>query len=100
MAFGTELPEDCERDEFDPRIVYRVVRHYKYKKNKDGALTNEYERDTDGDAVVDWVEKRPIAETLEEARDKRQDYYHPVYGWIREGYKLERDREAASIMHA
>ena len=45
-----------------------------------------------------WEEERPVAETLAEAKEKRFDYYHPELVWIREGYKLERDRSTESIL--
>lgn len=41
---------------------------------------------------------RNVASTLEEARAKHWDWYHPDLGWIREGYKLEKDREPQAIM--
>lgn len=41
---------------------------------------------------------RPVASTLAEAREKHWDFYHPVVGWVREGYKLEKDREPQDIM--
>lgn len=41
---------------------------------------------------------REVVETLEEARAKCLDYYHPEFGWIRYGYKLERDRDVNNIL--
>lgn len=41
---------------------------------------------------------RPVAASIEEAKEKRWDWYHPELGWIREGYKLERDRDLGSIL--
>lgn len=46
----------------------------------------------------EWTEERPVALTLGEAKEKRFDYLHPELGWIRQGYKLERDRSAEAIM--
>ncbi len=45
-----------------------------------------------------WTKQRPVALTQREARMRHWDWYHPVYGWVLEGYKLERDREGADIM--
>jgi len=44
------------------------------------------------------TQRRPVASTLEEAKEKRWDFYHEELGWILEGYKLARDRTTASIM--
>lgn len=41
---------------------------------------------------------RPVAKTMEEAREKQWDFYHPEFGWIRYGFKMEKDRSVASIM--
>ena len=41
---------------------------------------------------------RQVADTLEEARARRHDYYHPTLGWMLEGHKLERDRPEEDIM--
>lgn len=100
MAFTTSLPPDCERDEDDPTRIVRIVKHYRYAKDDTDQLTSEYELDSKGEPVVDWVEKRTVTDDLQEARDLRLDYWHPRYGWVREGYKLERDRDAQSIMQA
>lgn len=100
MAFTTQLPPDCVADELDPNMIVRIVNHYKYAKDEFGQLVSTYELDKDGKPIVDWVERRPITDDLEEARTKRIDYWHPKFGWIREGYKLERDRDAQSIMQA
>ena len=43
-----------------------------------------------------WMQERPVALDLEEARAGRMDYYHPELGWILEGYKLEKDRTVES----
>ncbi|KKM91621.1 hypothetical protein LCGC14_1226690 [marine sediment metagenome] len=45
-----------------------------------------------------WNSRRPVALTIEEARLRRYDYYHPELGWILEGYKLEKDRTPESRM--
>lgn len=92
------LPPDCKViDPFNGTIV-RVVRHYKYASNDKGEKISEYELDSEGDPVVEWVEERPVAKSLEEARAKRIDYYSQEYGWIIEGYKLQRDRDTQSIL--
>ena len=44
-----------------------------------------------------WTQKRPVARTLDDAKRYRQDWFHPEIGWILEGYKLEKDRDAADI---
>ena len=42
---------------------------------------------------------RPVARTLEEAKARRWDFYHSdEFGWVREGYKWEKDRSTESIM--
>lgn len=43
----------------------------------------------DGKPAYDY---KPVASTLEEAKAKRWDFYHPEFGWILEGYKLAGDR--------
>ncbi|KKN23997.1 hypothetical protein LCGC14_0899350 [marine sediment metagenome] len=45
-----------------------------------------------------WTKHRPVARTLGEAKRMHWDWYHPVYGWVLEGYKLEKDREGADIL--
>ena len=45
------------------------------------------------------MQVRPVARTQIEARVKRQDFWHSEeLGWIRAGYKWERDRSIESIM--
>jgi len=41
---------------------------------------------------------RPVALTLEEAKERKVDYYHPQFGWILNGYKLASDRRPQDIM--
>lgn len=62
----------------------------------DGKLYHEMNKVTEGGTVI--VVRRPLAQSLEEARDKRWDFYHPTLGWIWEGYKLARDRGVQSII--
>lgn len=45
-----------------------------------------------------WTQFRPVALTLEEAKKDRKDYYDSRFGWILNGYKLERDRTPQDIM--
>lgn len=45
-----------------------------------------------------WTKKRPVALTLVEAKMRHWDWYHPTHGWILEGYKLEKDRDAEDIL--
>lgn len=94
MGFAT-LPPDCiiKND-----IPLRIVRHYKMAIDAAGKNLAVYELDADGEPVVEWVEERRICETLEEARAKRFDFYSSEFGWMREGYKLEKDRDTASIL--
>lgn len=35
---------------------------------------------------------RPVSLSQEEAQKKRMDYFHPEFGWLVDGFKLERDR--------
>ncbi len=39
-----------------------------------------------------WQSRRPVALTIEEARRRRWDWYHPKYGWALEGFKWQKDR--------
>ena len=63
----------------------------------DGNLYHRIKRMTEGGHVVEVV--RPLALTLDEAREKRKDFYHPTLGLIWEGYKLASDRSVESIMN-
>lgn len=45
-----------------------------------------------------WTKKRPVALTLAEAKTRHWDWYHPRYGWVLEGYKLEKDRDSSDIL--
>ena len=47
---------------------------------------------------TEWLQERRVALTLDEAKAKRWDWYHPQLGWVHEGYKLEVDRTPQSIM--
>ena len=45
------------------------------------------------------VEERPVARTLEVAKARRWDFWHSEeFGWIRAGYKWEKDRSTESIL--
>ena len=46
----------------------------------------------------EWEQERPVARTLDEAKALRQDFFHPIVGWVLSGYKLEKDRDTADIM--
>ncbi len=63
---------------------------------RDGRLVRAITINPDSDQS--WEQLRPVAETLEEARRTRTDYYDRELGWIRGGFKLERDRSTESIM--
>lgn len=58
----------------------------------DGRVYHEVVRMTDGGSKVTSV--RPLAMTIEEAREARLDFYHPTLGLIWNGYKLASDRTA------
>lgn len=45
-----------------------------------------------------WTKKRPVTLTQAEAKLRHWDWFHPVHGWILEGYKLEKDRDAQDIL--
>ncbi|KKL72517.1 hypothetical protein LCGC14_2084120 [marine sediment metagenome] len=65
-----------------------------YEKN--GQLFRDVPRvSPDGE---EWTKHRPVALTLREAKMRHWDYYHPQFGWVLEGYKLERDRPAEDIL--
>lgn len=75
-----------------------------YEKN--GQLYRDVERQSpvgdpnkDGDREFEtWTKHRPVALSLAEAKAKHWDWYHPVHGWVLEGYKLEKDRDARDIL--
>ena len=65
-------------------------------KSIDGKLVREITHTaSDGSTRV---EVRQVAEDWETAKRLQQDFYDPTLGWIRYGYKLERDRDTASIL--
>lgn len=41
---------------------------------------------------------RPVALTIEEAKERKVDYYHPRFGWLLNGYKLATDRTPQARM--
>lgn len=57
---------------------------------EDDQLYHKIEMTTEGGAK--YMATRPLAQTMEEARDKRLDYFHPTLGLIWNGYKLATDR--------
>ena len=69
--------------------VYRAPRDGGYYRD---AILPLGPGELDGErvAVYDW-EQRPVARTLDEAREKGWDYFHPEIGWIRGGRKPERE---------
>jgi hypothetical protein len=77
MTTEAGLPPGAERDE-KGQLFRMVIRSTAGKK-----------RDV----------RRPVALTLEEAKEKRWDWFHPELGiWVLEGWKLEADRSQASIL--
>lgn len=62
----------------------------------DGRLYHKIQTMSEGGKLVQST--RPLALTLEEAREKKADFFHPSLGWIWNGYKLAKDREPADIM--
>lgn len=36
--------------------------------------------------------------SLDDARAKREDFWHHQFGWVQEGYNLERDRDTDNIL--
>jgi hypothetical protein len=63
---------------------------------KDGQLVRPVKRQSvDG---AEWTQYRPVALDPIQARAEVKDYYHPQFGWIKEGYKLIKDRSVDSIM--
>ena len=44
------------------------------------------------------TKRRPVALTQAESKLRHWDWYHPIHGWILEGYKLEKDREGSDIL--
>lgn len=65
-------------------------------RDGDGNLMHKVRRMSEGGGYVEVT--RPLAASLEEAREKRIDFYHPTLGLIWEGYKLARDRSPQSVM--
>lgn len=41
---------------------------------------------------------RPVALTIEEAKERKVDYYHPRFGWLLNGYKLATNRKPQDIL--
>ncbi len=67
-----------------------------YEQN--GLFYRDVER-TSGEGQGDtWTQHRPVALTLSEAKSKHWDWFHPQFGWLLEGYKLEKDRDASDIL--
>lgn len=62
----------------------------------DDQLYHVIEMTSEGGAKHDAI--RPLAQTMEEARELRRDYFHPTLGLVWEGYKLATDRSVASRM--
>lgn len=62
----------------------------------DGQLVRRVQKPVHGGEYREQI--RPVATTLKEAQVKHYDWYHPRLGWVREGYKLERDRQPQDIM--
>ena len=73
---GPALPPGCEMQNGS---IVRVIEH----TAPDGSTREEI---------------RPVTLNWDEARAKRIDFHHSEFGWIRYGYKLERDRSGESIM--
>lgn len=64
----------------------------------DGLLYHAIERVPEAIGAAKVWQWRPLAATLEEAREKRWDFYHPRLGLIWNGFKLARDRTPQDIM--
>ncbi|KKL65111.1 hypothetical protein LCGC14_1160900 [marine sediment metagenome] len=64
--------------------------------DKGGRLYRDVEQ-TSADGET-WTKHRPVALTQREARMRHWDWYHPVYGWVLEGYKLQVDRPTEDIL--
>jgi hypothetical protein len=63
---------------------------------KDGQLVRPVKRQSsDG---TEWIQYRPVALDPVQARVEAKDYYHPQFGWVKEGYKLIKDRSLTSIL--
>ncbi len=61
----------------------------------DGQLVRDV---TQGEGDSMRIKHRPVALTLAEAKKLHIDWFHPQYGWINEGYKLQSDRGTEDIM--
>ncbi len=46
----------------------------------------------------EWTQHRSVALTLAEAKVQHWDWFHPKFGWILDGYKLEKDRDLEDIL--
>lgn len=60
----------------------------------DGRTYHNVRRMTEGGTSV--ITTRPLAKTIEEARENRWDFYSPTLGLIWDGYKLAGDRSPQS----
>lgn len=63
---------------------------------EDGLLYHEVKRVLEGGSSI--VQRRRLATSPEESREKHLDYYHPKLGLIWEGFKLAKDRNAQDVI--
>ncbi len=95
--FETLLSELAElRARVDEKPSYGKLPEGAFISPKDGLLYHKVERVLEGGSIM--LQQRRLATSLEEAREKKLDYIHPVYGLIWEGFKLAKDRQAQDIM--
>lgn len=94
--FQTVLEELAElRAKVDSKPVYGVLPPQAIIGD-DGLLYHEVTRILEGGSSM--LQRRRLASSLEEARTKRLDYYHPKLGLIWEGFKLASDRDAQDVI--
>lgn len=62
----------------------------------DGLLYHKITRMSEGGHEIEVY--RRLALTIDEAREKRIDFYHPTYGLIWDGYKRSKDSSPLDIM--
>jgi hypothetical protein len=93
-----EFPTDeAAFTEQDPTTYRDLLIEAGAYRNKAGQLVRKVRRH-DGTRLVDGkrmaivrTEERRVAEAREEALFKGWDYFHPTLGWLRNGFKPERE---------
>lgn len=75
-----------------------VPKDVKVARGGDGNLYHAIQRVPESLGAKPIWQWRPLATSLEEARERRWDFYHPTLGLVWNGNKLARDRTPQDIM--